>query len=237
MVNIIYRHYRKGDEEQLADLFNRSFQTNGFSFIRTKKNWKWRYFQSPEFEPEMIQIAEDLDCKKIVGMVCINPIEKIKFNDKIYLNGNINDVSCHPDYRRQGISKKLMQKSIDYMQQKGCDLSLLTAAFNGFPRKNLYPKLGYNDFERVAGYISFPNFSRLLRDFPLSLVLLPALIIFSFIPRLIMRIYMRKSSFIKEYSYRIEYNTNHREFLISSDRILKNYYVGYPIERKGYPNW
>ncbi|MFW9780825.1 MAG: GNAT family N-acetyltransferase, partial [Candidatus Heimdallarchaeota archaeon] len=156
MVSIIYRNYQQGDEEQLADLFNRAFQMNGFSFIRTKKNWEWRYIQSPDFEPEMIQIAEDIDNHKLIGMVCVNPIEKINLNNVTYLNGNINDVSCHPDYIRQGISKKLMQRSIEYMQRKGCDISLLITAFNGFPRNRLYSKLGYQDFDRSYGYITFP---------------------------------------------------------------------------------
>ena len=70
MVNIIYRHYQKGDDEQLADLFNRAFQMNGFGFVRTPKNWKWRYFNSPGFEAEMIQIAEDIESNKIVGQCC-----------------------------------------------------------------------------------------------------------------------------------------------------------------------
>ena len=51
MRNIIYRAYKKGDEKQLADLFNKSFQMNGASFIRTSKSWNWRYLQSPSFEP------------------------------------------------------------------------------------------------------------------------------------------------------------------------------------------
>ncbi|MFW9771402.1 MAG: GNAT family N-acetyltransferase [Candidatus Thorarchaeota archaeon] len=237
MVSIIYRNYQQGDEEQLADLFNRAFQMNGFSFIRTKKNWEWRYIQSPDFEPEMIQIAEDIDNHKLIGMVCVNPIEKINLNNVTYLNGNINDVSCHPDYIRQGISKKLMQRSIEYMQRKGCDISLLITAFNGFPRNRLYSKLGYQDFDRSYGYITFPNFYRLVRDLPLVILVLPALVLFSYLPRLIKKIFMRLSSYSKGFSYKIEYNRQHFKYIKYSDKILKSYYTGYPIHRKGYPIW
>lgn len=235
--NIIYRHYKRGDEEQLAELFNHAFQMNGFSFVRTKKNWEWRYLQSPEFEPEMIQIAEDSDNHKIVGMVCVNPIEKIKIDEVTYLNGNINDVACHPDYIRRGISKNLMQKSIEYMKQKGCDISLLITDFNGFPRKKLYSKLGYQDFDISNSYISFPNFYQLLRDFPLFIFLLPTLALFSSIPRLIKKFFISLSSYSKVFSYKIEYNSHHFKYLKSSDKILKQYYTGYPITRKGYPIW
>ncbi|MFX1267948.1 MAG: GNAT family N-acetyltransferase, partial [Promethearchaeota archaeon] len=93
MVNIIYRHYQKGDDEQLADLFNRAFQMNGFGFVRTPKNWKWRYFNSPGFEADMIQIAEDIENNKIVGMICVNPVEKVNLTGITYLTGNINDVA------------------------------------------------------------------------------------------------------------------------------------------------
>ncbi|MFX1497395.1 MAG: GNAT family N-acetyltransferase [Promethearchaeota archaeon] len=237
MVNIIYRYYRKGDEEQLAELFNKAFQMNGFSFVRTKKNWKWRYLQSPDFEPEMIQIAEDIDNHKIVGMVCVNPIEKININGVDYLNGNINDVSCHPDYIKQGISTSLMQRSIEYMRQKGCDISLLITDFSGFPRKRLYSKLGYQDFDISNSYISFPNFYQLFRDMPLIIFLLPSLILFSSIPRLIKKFFISLNSYNKVFSHIIEYDSHHFKYLEFSDKILKQYYTGYPITRKGYPIW
>ena len=56
MVNIIYRHYKKGDDGQLADLFNRAFQMNGVGIVRTSEEWNWRYVKSPNFE----QIIRDL---------------------------------------------------------------------------------------------------------------------------------------------------------------------------------
>jgi hypothetical protein len=42
MVNIIYRHYKKGDDRQIADLFNRAFQMNGVGIVRTSEEWNWR---------------------------------------------------------------------------------------------------------------------------------------------------------------------------------------------------
>ena len=94
MVNINYRHFKPGDEEQLADLFNRAFQMNGGGFVRTAKSWSWRYIDSPDFEPEQCHLAEDLDNGKIVGAIYSNLIEKIPINGREYLTGDINDVSC-----------------------------------------------------------------------------------------------------------------------------------------------
>jgi len=53
MTNIKFRYYEKGDEIQLTELFNIAFQ-NGGGFVRTPKNWYWRYVQSPNFDPKMM---------------------------------------------------------------------------------------------------------------------------------------------------------------------------------------
>ena len=76
MGNIIYRHYKSGDDQQLANLFNITFQQGGGGMVRTPKRWAWRYVQSPGFKPEMCQIAEDIDKNIIVGAVYANLIEK-----------------------------------------------------------------------------------------------------------------------------------------------------------------
>ncbi|MFX1316919.1 MAG: GNAT family N-acetyltransferase, partial [Promethearchaeota archaeon] len=124
MKNIIYRHYKSGDEAQLADLFNISFQQNGGGLVRTPKNWEWRYLQSPGFEPEMCQIAEDVEKHRIIGAVYVNLVEKITIGNNKFLVGEINDVSCHPDYVKKGIATKLMKMAIVYMEKKGCDVSM-----------------------------------------------------------------------------------------------------------------
>ena len=140
MVKIIYRNYRAGDDEQLADLYNQAFQMAGFNVLRTAKNWNWRYIQSPNFEPEMIHIAENIENRKIVGALCANLIEELSFKDKKYLIGDINDVICHPSYTKRGIAKTLMENAINYLKKKNCDISMLAADDGYFPREKIYPK-------------------------------------------------------------------------------------------------
>lgn len=237
MVKIVYRYYQEGDADQLADLFNRAFQMNGFSFVRTPKNWRWRYLHSPDFEPEMIQIAEDAENQKIVGMICVNPVEKINLNGKKYLNGNINDVSCHPDYIRRGIAKNLMRMAIEYMYKKDCDISLLLTGFNGFPRKKLYSKYGYKDFDRYYICLTFPNYYRLFRNLPATIVLFPALVSFCFIPRLINKIRIKLNPYYKNFSYEIVYNAKHFDYMRYVNKFFKNYYTGYPDFDKEKIKW
>ena len=235
MKNIIYRTYNKGDETQLADLFNKSFQMNGASFIRTPKSWNWRYVQSPLFESEMIQIAEDINLKKLVGAICVNLVEEINFEGKKLLKGEINDVSCLPEYTRKGIAKNLMNRAISYMKSKGCDISMLSADFHGFPRKKIYLKYGFEDIDRELVFIWFPKVFQLMKDFPLFWMLFPIVIPFSYIPRLIYRVCLKKSALNSKLSFEIVRNGKHFQYMRALNRIMGKYYEGfYPYSETKY---
>jgi len=228
MVNIIYRHYRAGDDEQLADLFIRSFQMNKASFPRTAKSWNWRYAQSPGFEPEQCQLAEDTDNKKIVGAIYVNLVETIPLNGKPYLTGDINDVSCHPDYTGRGIAKRLMDMSIKYMEKKSCDISMLTADYNGFPRKSIYLKYGYEDVDRNYIFFYITNPRKLFRDIPATGLLFPVLTFMSYVPRFLNRIRIRFNPYFKKFSYEISINRKHRKYMEAANRIMPKNYTGWP---------
>jgi GNAT superfamily N-acetyltransferase len=235
MKNIIYRTYKKGDEKQLADLFNKAFQRNGASFIRTSKSWNWRYVQSPEFEPEMIQIAEDVDLKKIVGAICVNLVEYINFQGEKRLKGEVNDVSCLYEYTRKGITKNLMNKAISYMKGKDCDISMLTADFHGFPRKKIYLKYGFEDMDRELVFVWFPKILQLMNDFPLFWIFFPIIIPFSFIPRLIYRLFIKKSALSSNLSYEIVRNKKHFRYMRALNQIMSKQYEGfYPYTKEKY---
>lgn len=232
---IIFRHYHDGDDKQLADLYNRSFQTNGAGLIRTPKIWNWRYVQSPDFEPEMIQIAEDIEKNKIVGSVHVSLVERIIIDDQILLNGEINDVVCHPEYMRQGIAKRLLKNAIKYMTKKKCDISILTADYAGFPRKNLYLKEGYKDYDREKIFIQFPNVLNLLHDFFGFAFLAPAFLLLSYMPRLLNRLIIHSKPFFNNVSYEIVRNKGHFKYMNALNRIIRPQYAGFhPYTRKKY---
>ncbi len=231
-MNIIYRHYQEGDDAQLADLFVRAFQMNGIGFIRTEKSWNWRYVQSPNFDPEMCQIAEDKDNNKIVGAVIASPIEKIPINGKDYLTGEINDVSCLPDYTGNGIANKCMELAIDYMKKRNCDISLLTAAYNGFPRKRIYLKVGFKDIERDFIVFHSPSPIHLAKNIPATIAFFPVLFTASFLPRLLNRIRFRLNPFFKDVTYEIFSGKNHFEYIKAASKIMSEYNVGFPYYDK-----
>lgn len=237
MTNIIYRHYKTGDEKSLADLFIIGFQQNGPGNIRTPKNWIWRYPQSPEFEPEMCQIAEDVDENKIVGAVYANLIEEIPFGDKKYLVGDINDVTCHPDYTRRGIATRLMEMALDYMRKKECKFSILSTGLRGNARKYIYTKLGFRDYEKGCTFFQFPNIIQFVRNIYAFSLFLPALFILSFFPRYLNRIKIRYNNFFKDISYEINFNKKHFEYMKVANNLLPKYYEGYPSYNKSKFEW
>ncbi|MHA1149789.1 MAG: GNAT family N-acetyltransferase [Promethearchaeota archaeon] len=228
MVNIKYRHFQPGDEEQLADLFNRAFQMNGGGFVRTPKTWIWRYLNSPGFEPEQCQLAEDVDNNKLVGAIYVNLIEKIPINKKELLVGDINDVSCHPDYTGRGIAKNLMDMSVKYMKQKGCDISMLTADYNGFPRKKIYLKYGYTDIDREFIFFNTPNILKIVKDLPAISILFPVLFSLSYLPRFINRVRIKCNPFFKSFSYEIVHNQKHFLFMQAANQIVPKQFYGFP---------
>ena len=227
MENIVFRHYREGDDKQLAKLFNMAFNRGGIGPVRTLKGWVWRYIQSPGFEPEMCQVAEDIEKNLIVGAVYANLIEFISLNNKNYLVGDINDVSCHPEYSKRGIATKLMKMAIEYMKAKGCDFSILSTGYNGFPRNKIYKKLNYIDIERESSYMQIPNVYRLIKDIYGIIFLLPVFFILSYLPRFIQKIKMKLNPFYQDFSFEISYNRKPFEYMRLMNRILSKYYNGY----------
>jgi len=228
MVNIIYRHYETGDEQGLADLFNISFQQNGAAFVRSTKNWIWRFVQSPGFEPEMCQVAVDTDNSLIIGAVYANPIENIPIGNKIYLVGDINDVSCHPNYTKRGIATKLMKMALDYMREKGCDFSFLSTGYEGFARKKLYKKYGFFDHDKEFQYVQFPNIFQLIKNLYGFAILIPAFFILSYLPRFLTRARVKNLPFFKDFTYEINHNCKHSEYMEAMNQLIPIYYEGFP---------
>jgi GNAT superfamily N-acetyltransferase len=210
---------------------------NGKSFLRNRAIERWRYLESPNFEPEMVQIAEDRDKNKIVGSVFVNLLEKIDINGESYLVGDINDVSCHPDYTQRGIATKLMKMATEYMKRKKCDLSILTAGREGFARKRIYLRLGYRDLTYSNLYLSLPHPFQLIKDLPIVILILPAILFFAIISRLILKLKILFSSFFKDFSYEIIFYKKHLTYMDQVNKILPKYYIGFSKYDKEKLKW
>ncbi len=235
MDSIIYRHYEPGDEEGCAKLFIKSFQTGNFSHIYTPSFWHWRYPCDPDFEPEMIQIAEDIDRKRIVGLNCANRIEKAIINGNEYLLGEINDICVDPLYMRKGIGLKLMEVALDYFKSRDCDFSALTSAPDSFQTEKLYSKLGYAIIDTNIYVIGFPYPFKLIKQIPATFGLLPIFFTMNHFSRFLNRLRIKYTDFFKDFSYEIVRNKKHWEVMDAINRIFPNYNEGfYPYAKKQY---
>jgi GNAT superfamily N-acetyltransferase len=235
MVNIVYRHYRDGESKACAELFTRAFQANIFSHIDNEERWHWRYPLDPDFEPEMIQIAEDTDNNRLVGMIAANRVEKIIFNGVEYLIGDINDVGTDPRYTRRGISKKLMSMAMDYFDSRGCDYSMLCAEPKGFPRENIYLKFGYVDVGKQCMAIGYPHAFKIIKDTPILTMTFPILTAINYLPRYLNRVRLKFNSLFKDFSYEIHQNRRHWEVMGAINGILPRNYAGfYPYDKRKY---
>lgn len=180
---IIFRNYKPGDDQGLAEVFNYGFQQNGFGDLRTAKSFHWRYIDNPSFEPENINIAEDKNTGKIVGSI-MGTVEPYYIHGKKYLFGSINDVCTFPGYNGRGIAKNLLKMAINYFYKKNTEFSSLSADPNGFPRSRIYIPAGYVDMHKLYAIIHITNYKTIMKSIPGMAMFLPALSLYKISPYL-----------------------------------------------------
>jgi len=183
-MDLEFRNFQPGDEEGLAKVFNAAFQGLGGGFLRTPKTILWRYVNRPHGKAEEVQVAYDKETKQVVGSV-YSTIESYHYNGKIVKIGSINDVATLPEYVGKGISKKLMQRAIQFFEQSGCVYSLLCADPKGHPRKKMYVPMGWQDFSPQNTCFGLANPYTICRYIPPFVIFFPALAFRYFLYRLI----------------------------------------------------
>ncbi|MHA1821005.1 MAG: GNAT family N-acetyltransferase [Promethearchaeota archaeon] len=234
---IIFRNFKEGDEEGLAVVFNRAFQQNGGSFLRTPNTFYWRYVRYPDYEPEIINLAEDTENNKIVGSVMGNVQEEF-FNGKKYLVGVVNDVSTLPGYGGKGIARNLVKMALNYFISKGADIASLGADPNGFPRSKIYIPLGFKDITKAVAIFYFTNFKTLIRQIPLIIPLIPLIFPLRlpyYIKKLkYLSLYKKKKT---KYIIEIKKNTATEEFRRRFNEVAPKIYDGVHIFSKEEWKW
>ena len=156
---------------------------------------------------------------------------------KKYLIGDINDVSTHPDYKSRGIATKLMEMSVEYMNKKNCDFSILSAGYGGFARKNIYQRFGYFDVDLGVLFIQFPNAIQLIKNVYALTPLFPVFFTLSYLPRILNRLKLKFHHIFKDYSYEINHNKNHFKYMEAINKINPKNYEGYPKYTKRKFSW
>lgn len=118
------REYKKEDAKELLNLFNKCFNSD---------------YKVIDMEPTGMIYVVVID-NKIVGMATIDILNDIFKNIKY---GYVNDVCIHPDYQGQGLSKKLMNKILEYGISNDLEYIMLTSNKKRIAAHGLYKSMGY----------------------------------------------------------------------------------------------
>jgi len=86
--------------------------------------------------------------KRIVGMI-VNWL----LVDEVH----VATIATHPEYRRQGVAKKLLIHSLRYMSDEGALSSFLEVRESNSVAREMYRKLGYEDTGRRKAYYKDNN--------------------------------------------------------------------------------
>ena len=118
------REYKKEDAKELLNLFNKCF------------NYDYKVI---DMEPTGVIYVVVID-NKIVGMATIDILNDI-FKNINY--GYVNNVCIDPDYQGQGLSKKLMNKILEYGISNDLEYIMLTSNKKRIAAHGLYKSMGY----------------------------------------------------------------------------------------------
>lgn len=112
-------------------------------FDARSKDWRTRYcaYFAGKQGAGKGQLFLAFDGERAVGMTVVSLLENYRteiFNLRI---AYVNSVFVYPDYRRQGIARRLMEMAIEWARERGCSQVRLRSSTQGRP---LYESLGFN---------------------------------------------------------------------------------------------
>lgn len=129
-----YRHARRPDVEQLAELALRSYR------IRTIEAQRQFYTDHPRFAFTDVRVGE-VDGALVSSLVLV-PFHAFVRGMRLPVRG-VGGVAVSPEHRRRGIGEAMVRAALREMRQRGDAFSMLYAF-----RSDFYQRLGYGLIER-----------------------------------------------------------------------------------------
>ncbi|ERJ12149.1 GNAT family N-acetyltransferase [Haloplasma contractile] len=130
-------NYRTLETHELEDWFNLC----GCAFEEPSEYFKNHFYNDPWRDIDSIFVAEK--DSNLIGTVRVFH-RKIYCENKVLTLGGIGEVCTRFEYRKQGISTKLLNMAILYMKNKGFDLSCLETGTHDH-----YNKLGWQTIKQI----------------------------------------------------------------------------------------
>ncbi len=140
----------EGLSKLIETAFAEDFQRVGVQFqeelkaIRRLVPWVLLLGRFSRFFRELIGGYVWEDQGQIVGSVMVQPqgLERRKWY--------IGAVATHPEYRRKGIARRLMEAAIEHIRKRGGELALLFVRADNVPAYQLYLGLGFVHFDSTT---------------------------------------------------------------------------------------
>lgn len=113
----IVRLYQPGDEKEIVQLLQLVF--DGWPHLDLSctplDHWRWKYESNPL---KMNFITVGISLNKTIGCDHGVPL-KIKIGDTVHLCDYSGDTVVHPEYRRMGVSKKMIEQTNEQRKRAG----------------------------------------------------------------------------------------------------------------------
>jgi mycothiol synthase len=123
---------------------------DSWEMLKTVEEWYQRWLNSHEFQPELWQVAWDGD--RVAGAVqpFINEEENRLYNRK---RGYTENIHVGREWRKQGIAKALIARSLRLLKEKGMEEACLGVdAENPTGARHVYESMGFREIRRYMTY-------------------------------------------------------------------------------------
>lgn len=108
--------------------------------------WSETSFRSEIYSRHSITRIAELN-GAVVGYVCVKQVTD---------EGHLLDLAVHPDYRKRGIAKILLNNVIEELRLCGCRFFFLEVRISNYAAKKLYKGLGFRTVGTRKGYYMNP---------------------------------------------------------------------------------
>lgn len=139
---IVISRIAAADLGQAADLRGQMAIEHGKNWDADHPGWKNRFVEyfARRMETGISQCFAAYDDGRMVAHAFVSLTEDYHKHVRGVQAGRINAVYVHPDYRRRGIGRKLMDECLSWLKQQGCAVARLNSSDQGRP---LYESIGF----------------------------------------------------------------------------------------------
>ncbi|WP_423793007.1 KEOPS complex subunit Pcc1 [Methanocaldococcus indicus] len=147
--DIKIRNVDENDLKYFLELYFKAYEGFDKYYYKTKKWAKWYFNWLLKRDKEGFFVLEYKN--RIVGFLAVdcNWVSKVE-NKKV---AEIHEIFIHPDFRKKGFGKILIDKAIEYAKKRGRDIVELWVGEENFNAIKFYESLGFKKDIKIKEWI------------------------------------------------------------------------------------